>query len=391
MRLRRVLRRFLQSVLFWCVYSLPAAILFLLRVRFIVLTHPERIGHLCIEPDCYVKERDLGRLDRFFGIFLIPEDTAANRALLGLWAKKLPVVSSRIWCRILRPFTRFAFLVFSVERYAVAFNETAACVGILAKWKGAPVLSQPQTLLIRGRKALLELGVPPGAWFVCVHSREGGYSPSDEYAHSFRNSDISNYQLAMEAIVERGGWCIRVGESTAKLASPMKGVVDYAHSAAKSDWMDVFLCANCRFFLGNSSGLHLLASVFGVPSALANVIPGASSLSVVPGDIAIPKMLQRRESGELLTFTAIMGSEVANFRFAKEYADQGLVLEENTAEDIRDLALEMLECCSGGAAYAPEDEDLQARFKALFRDGHFGFGAASRIGREFLKKYARFI
>jgi len=171
----------------------------------------------------------------------------------------------------------------------------------------------------------------------------------------------------------------------------MKGVIDYAHSGRKSEWMDVFLCAHCRFFLGNSSGLYLLSSLFGVPSALANLIPVSSSLSVIPVDIGTPKVLRRRGTGELLKYTEILASPLGNFRFTEQYSEAGVIVEENTPEDIRDLALEMLGRCEGSVVYTPEDEVLQKRFQGLFREGHYSFGAASRVGRDFLQKHADII
>ncbi|MGH8515035.1 MAG: hypothetical protein ACREV8_14065 [Gammaproteobacteria bacterium] len=41
--------------------------------------------------------------------------------------------------------------------------------------------------------------------------------------------------------------------------------------------------------------------------------------------------------------------------------------------------------------YAPEagDETLQWRFMALMRRGDYGYGAGSRIGAAFLRRYAR--
>jgi len=73
-----------------------------------------------------------------------------------------------------------------------------------------------------------------------------------------RNANISDYTDAMRAIVARGGWCIRVGDPTMRPLDPIPGVVDYARSSSKSDWMDLFLCARCRFFLGNTSGYSVL-------------------------------------------------------------------------------------------------------------------------------------
>lgn len=380
--------RFLRMLVLG-IYALPAALLWLLRVRILVLTCPDRIGHLCIEPDCYIKEGQLGLRPKFFGIFLVPKAVAANKTLLALWAKKLTVVTSNFWCRALLPFARLPFSSYPTAKYAVAIDDTALCVSIETKWKGKPpLLALPPDLSTKGREALRKLGLPVGVWYVCVHSREGSYSPRDEHLHSFRNSEIESYRLAMQTIVERGGWCVRVGEANSKPLSPMKGVIDYAHSPLKSDWMDVFLCANCLFFVGNSSGLQLLSSVFGVPSALANLIPISCSLPIIPGDVGIPKILKRRDSGKILKYSDIMASPLGNYRFAERYAEDGILVEENTPEDIRDLAVEMLERCRGEIVYTPDDEALQKRFRALFRKGHYSFGAESRIGRGFLRKYS---
>jgi putative glycosyltransferase (TIGR04372 family) len=368
-------------------YAPPAALLRLLGVRFAVLTHPDRIGHLCIEPDCYLKERGMGLHRGVRAVFLVPERSAANKTLLELWSRRLTIVRSRLLCRLLLPFMRFPALVLSLDRYAVAIDRTAECAAIFASWKGGPLLSLPQDVGQRGRRELEKLGLPAGAWFVCVHSREGGYSPGDEHLHAFRNSDIESYRLAMQAIVERGGWCVRMGDPTVKRAPPMHGVIDYAHSASRSDWMDVYLCASCRFFLGNSSGLYLLSAVFGVPSALANLVPLSNSLPVSPTDIGIPKLLGRMTDSGYLSFPAAMASAVANYRFAELYEKANIRVEQNSEDDIRDLALEMLERCSGTAAYTAQDEELQKRMRALFRPGHYSFGAASRIGRQFLRKH----
>jgi len=79
---------------------------------------------------------------------------------------------------------------------------------------------------------------------------------------------------------------------------------------------------------------------------------------------------------------------MGNFRFTALYREHRLQPVENTAEDIRDLALETLERSEGHALYVPEDEELQQRFRALMRPGHYSYGGINRIGRDFLRKYA---
>jgi hypothetical protein len=284
------MRRFLRLIILG-VYALPAVFLWLLRVRFITLTSPDRIGHLCIEPDCFVKEGLLGLRPKFHAVFLIPKGRAANRVLLEYWSRHISIITSGFWCCVLTPFARIPAASYSMVPYAVAINETASSARLLAMWGNRePLLAISEEERKKGRRALRDLGLPEDAWYVCVHSRDGGYSPRDEHLHSYRNSDIENYRLAIQAIVANGGWCVRVGEASTKPLGPMKGLIDYAHSPLKSEWLDVFLCGNCLFFLGNSSGLFLLSGVFGVPSALANLIPVSSCLSVGPRDIGIPKI-----------------------------------------------------------------------------------------------------
>ena len=387
----RWIARIIRLILFGIYF--PAAMLLLIcRVRLIALTHPDRIGHLCIEPDCFIKEGILNLRPKFFAIFLIPRDRVANNVVLDLWSRRLTIVTSPLLCAALRPLLSFASVRYAVDHYAVAIEDTAACGAILAKWGNrSPLLEKDLLDTKYGLDVLHALGMPPGSWFVCIHSRDGYYSSHDEHLHSYRNSRIENYLLAMEAIIERGGWCIRVGEPTPNSLSSAPGVIDYANSDKKSSQMDIFLCANCRFFLGNSSGLYLASTIFGVQSALANLIPISGALPVGPDDLGIPKMLRSRKSGELLLYREAMQIAVANFRFGWQYESEGIEVEENSPEDIRDMAIEMMDRLSGKMVYDATDEQLQQKFRELMKPGHYSFGARSRIGRDFLRKNAQLI
>ena len=96
--------------------------------------------------------------------------------------------------------------------------------------------------------------MPPDAWFVALHVRESGFWKSlDTKFPNNRSADIATYLPAIREITRRGGWVIRVGDAEMGALPPMEHVIDYAHSPAKSDWMDVFLYGGCRFFIGGPS------------------------------------------------------------------------------------------------------------------------------------------
>ncbi len=286
-------RKRLLPLLFYPLYVLPARVLSQAGVRFIdaPVNVIEQVGHLGMDFDSYFKDQLLSHR-KVLPVLLCAVRKPANEALLAHWRRNIRVIRSRWICWLLRPLMSFPEVVDSLSGYCSVLRGAARTYDVQSRWADrAPIFHLSKAEIVRGEAQLRALGIPEGAWFVCVHSREGGYAPGHEWANSYRNTSITDYLEAMRAIVAHGGWCVRVGDPTMRPLDPMPGVVDYARSSSKSDWMDLFLCARCRFFLGNSSGLYGLAGIFGKPSALSNMTPLGSAYSPFPGDISIPKLM----------------------------------------------------------------------------------------------------
>ena len=278
-------------------------------------------------------------------------------------------------------------MVQNVSHYVLALKGTASYYSIQTAWGNRPpVLRLSQKHRDRGRSLLRDIGIPPSAWFVAVHVREAGFSEIDEAAHSHRNGSINRLMPAIHEIRRRGGWVIRMGDPTMSRIPPLEGVVDYAHHPSRSDWMDVFLCAECQFFLGNSSGLFTMSTAFGIPCALVNMIP-TSHMGYSPPDLSIPKLIWSKKHKRYLTFNEIFSMGIGNFRLAKLFDYLELVPEENSHEDIHELTIEMLDRLANKDMTNQEDEERQNKFKRLLRPGHYGFGTSSRIGNAFLRRY----
>jgi hypothetical protein len=65
---------------------------------------------------------------------------------------------------------------------------------------------------------------------------------------------------------------------------------------------------------------------------------------------------------------------------------------DNTPGEINEAVLEMLERLEGRLQYTAENEQLQARFKAIKSDFANQIGtSAGRVGRAFLQKYAHLL
>lgn len=369
------------------VVCLPAT--FLLHMagyrRLTVIT--SRIGHLAAELDCFLKALALGELPARRWFALAPSNRIANAHLLSYWQAKLPIVTGSIACFLLGAMSRWLLLRYDVSHYVLALNATQDIYRINALWNGRP----PQLKLNSedacwSESVLRELGLPHGAWFVCVHVREAGFSPIDESAHAHRNGNPRATLLAVSEIVRRGGWCIRMGDPSMSPLTGIPGLIDYAHHRLRSSRLDVVLCARARFFLGNSSGLALVSTVFGVPCVLANMIP-MSALAPLASDISIPKMIWHDRDSRLLRFDEILGSPAGDFRYAHLYSEAGVTVVENSPEELLEVTTEMLDRLEGTHAESNEDKQLQERFFSYLQRGHYSYGAVSRVGGAFLRRY----
>jgi len=382
----RITKRFIY-LLAWCALLPITFICHLLGYRRVMI-YPDRIGHLAVEIDGFLKEQALGTPAhaRYF-ILSIPGRVANPSLLHDYWSKKITVVRHPALTRLLDIMTSRWLMRHNVNRMVLTNGGTSKLYKLYTEWNGKPPLIKlDEHHRKRGREALLRLGAPQGSWFACVHTREPGYSPADEIHMDFRNGDPINLIPAIQEIIARGGFCVRMGDSRSQPLPSIKGLIDYPRSAEKSDWMDVFLCAECRFFLGANSGLHFVSNIFGRPVALANLAP-IGALAPCPGDLSIPKLIRNKTDLKILSFNEALLSPSANYQHSTAFKKDGLELIENDEDDIRDLVTEMLDRLEGRWKDEVGDTERQQAYADLFKQGHFSYGASSRIGAFFLRKH----
>jgi putative glycosyltransferase (TIGR04372 family) len=229
----------------------------------------------------------------------------------------------------------------------------------------------------RGYRLLRELGVPEGAWFVGLHVRDG----PDRL--NLRNADIATYYLAIEEITNRGGWVLRMGDHSMRPLPSFRNTIDYAHSAQRADWMDVFLWAEGRFFIGTGSGPQLIPSTFGKPVAIANYGPIAT---IVCGkdDILLPKQYWFENKGRHLTLAERMWPEYAFLESIPAFAKVGVRVVDNTPEELRELAVEMMDRLEGQHKETERERIMQSQFAELAATRQF---YPVKVARAFLSRY----
>lgn len=349
----------------------------------------KRIGHLALEPDCFLKLVALGKIktkERHHFI-TAPPACVANRFLLQYWKTRIRVIEQPGLCAVLSLMARGPLMVESISSYVMGLGQPADYGSVNVAWGDRPpVLSLSTKHSVKGGEFLRSLGLPDGAWFVCVHVRSSGYAPDDDSVHDYRNGDIEAFLPAMREIVARGGYCIRMGHPGMPPLAPIEGVIDYAHLPSRSDEMDVFLAASCRFFLGDTSGLFLVSTVFGVPCALANMIP-ITSRGFSSKDLSIFKLLKDRQTGRKLSFQEMFDSPTARLRTSRAYLDCGVEPIDNSPEEIMELVQEMFDRLDGSFVDTPEDRSLAATFDGMIRPDDYCYGSGCRVAVSFLRRH----
>jgi putative glycosyltransferase (TIGR04372 family) len=225
---------------------------------------------------------------------------------------------------------------------------------------------------VRGEKEIQQLGIPLDNPFICFHSRDSAFLDDaldnfDWKYHNFRDSSIQNYLNAAEEMTRRGCYAVRLGAKVNdKVKSINPKVIDYASNGMRTDFLDIYLSAKCRFIICSDTGMSHPAEVFKRPLAFVNwPIPLRVPVYIHHGLVIFKKFYLKNEK-RFMTF-----SESINLKFGGRdtneiLASLNLELIENTPEEIRAVTIEMDERLNGTWQTTPDDEELQKRFWALF-------------------------
>jgi putative glycosyltransferase (TIGR04372 family) len=250
----------------------------------------------------------------------------------------------------------------------------------------------------RGKAGLSAIGIKDNSPFVCLNVRDSAYLTQlykGEIGnfHNYRDSDVQNYILAAEALADRGFFVIRMGQKVgAVLNSAHPKVIDYATNGMRSDFMDIYLGSKCLFAISTGSGWDEIPEMQRRPIVYVNFLPLGESHTSREEFLTITKKYVLQESQETLTLREIFTHGVGFCLDTLVYKSKGVELIENTPEEIRDVAIEMVERLAGTWQEHPDDKVLQQRFWEIFPTDAVNTNGVpmhgeirSRFGADFLR------
>jgi putative glycosyltransferase (TIGR04372 family) len=225
-------------------------------------------------------------------------------------------------------------------------------------------VSLPPSVEAAARAQAAALGLQPGAKFVTLHAREGGFKAGREVTHlrkdSTRNAHIEDYFPAMDYLVSQGYTVVRIGDST---MTPVDrpGVIDLATSAKRTGLVDLYCLMTCEFLVGCESGPYGVVYLTDTPSLIVNCTDPISAFPIRANMLHILKLVRDRTSNRVLTLQDMLTEKyLKHLRDTRRYDYL-----DNTPEDLVTAVQAMITFCRGEEPETALQADYKARVVAI--------------------------
>ena len=367
-----IIRAFLYGVsrFLGLLFAVPTIIILWVLKPFVWIKvgglHYGRIGHLALNTDLFLRRRQLGTYpDGPFYCFISNPNNSANRQLVNMWKRVIPVYESRVlsWLYygmlpILKRTPFYQDLPMDSNEY-FEFNNTKS------------LLYFTHDEIEKGREILSQMNVNfDKDEFVCIFARDDAFlkhtAPYNNWDyHNTRNADIDNLVETAKYLIEKGFVVIRVGSIVKKpINFSHERMIDYPYSRHQSDFMDIFLLANCKFVISSgTSGITDVAAICDRPMLAVNISEFGHA-PITKNCLYIPKKYKYINTNNYLHFKDALNLGT----FWKNPVALGLEIEENSPQDILEATQEMLERLENRFSYSPDSEKLIQAYHKLWSE-----------------------
>jgi putative glycosyltransferase (TIGR04372 family) len=249
---------------------------------------------------------------------------------------------------------------------------------------------------MKSKKLLEQIGWK-GEQFICLLSRDNAYLNYldkiagqlnfDRSYHSYRNSDIETYRLAVNYLLDKGYWVFRMGTVTEKkLEIYHKNFLDYPYYNKKCDLLDIYLFSNCSGLISTCTGIDGLSQAYGIPTLIVNGLPLGIATTYF-NTIWVPKKLVWKNDSESLT----LKEYVENFyNRTCEYEKAGIDIVDLNEIEIYNAVVELDARIQGNHHIDEQERKLQNSFLDLLRNWnefhlqHGFFHPGFKLGKDWI-------
>jgi putative glycosyltransferase (TIGR04372 family) len=353
--------------LFLLPFALGFIALILLIRPFVVIkffkVNPWRIGHLLAEVEIVrLNALEASKTKKQFVIYYFPERRLANRFVAEMWKRVLPTVSGA-----------WGWLI-----YSMCFNlgrKILICEPSHVDQRGLWSSSETNLRFTKyeveqGEKFLTSINCTSHN-YVCLIVRDSTYlktirKDKSFSFHDFRDAEINSYRQAAETLTSLGYTVVRMGQIVGSpLVSENPKIIDYATNGMRSEFLDVYLGANCKFCISTGTGWDVIPTVFRRPVLYSNLLPVFAPSALSFPTTIYPRSLYSDKTGSLLNLTEIIERDVISTETALGYQEAGVVIRDLSSEELVEAVTEMAQRVEGTFVETPEQKEMQAKLKRI--------------------------
>ena len=345
--------------------------------------YAERVGHFVANTAYFLLEKKANKeraMPKHVDIFYLPRaNQISNQYLALIWRRSILIVP-RLLGLTLRAVEGS---LFGWEKHyrgipgpvlhepGITIQNDRDVYGLLDRYP--PQLHLERKEYSYGRELLEQMGVGPRDKYVCLIVRDSAYyeatfgAGSDITLSNLRNADVEDYKSAIDYLTNQGYFVFRMGRHVnSPLHSKNNKVIDYATSAARSDFLDVYLGATCEFCISSGTGFEQIPLIFKKRMVWTNFSPIDCFFSHNSRFLTIFKhyfspLLGRNLHLSEIVETALIGQSLDITLDAKN-----IVLIPNSPNEILAVVEEALAHHEGKWVASVDDAKRQERFRQIF-------------------------
>jgi putative glycosyltransferase (TIGR04372 family) len=298
-----------------------------------------RYGHLALEPEIFLAEQEIMKAAntsprRAISIWSIgPVARQSNSFLAKKWKEELLVLPSWFVGSLQRAGVFLPFLKLDEPKLSI----TGSMNG-LDKTDSHMSLSADE--IEEGRRRLVEIGINPDKPYVCLIVRDGGHYKSkgdtESAGYELLNFDINNFAGVAEELIENGFQVIRMGSGTeSPFTSKPAGVVDYAVSKSRSEFLDVYLAATCSFAVSTQTGPDAVCMLFRRPVLYVDVTRYCQFF--FGSKLATWSPVRLQKSGKTLNLSEVVNSEIAWLKDPNLFSKNEIFQQKSSSGELKKL------------------------------------------------------
>ena len=188
-------------------------------------------------------------------------------------------------------------------------------------------------------------GWTQGEKFICINVRDSAFfNESQVSRHTYRNSNIEDFEVVVNYLLNLGYWVVRIGKMVEKPINIKDNkLIDYGIDQNRSDLLDVWFCKNCEFLVSTGTGVDSVAQMFKKKIVFVNFLPISHIISWTE-NITVPKKLFWDKSGKELSLTEHLDNTYGN---TYQYEEKGIKVVDLSPDEIESAVKEMVARLSG--------------------------------------------